>query len=86
VWFPIKKIAQVFGLSRPPPYSNWANPKDVRSLLTLSGWTPVHEDCKILCPLRLLGIGNLINWWIAPLVPVVCMARFYVCRNDQHLR
>ena len=81
VWFPIKKVFQMFGLSRPPPFSNWANPKDVRALLTLSGWTLVHEDCKILCPLRLLGIGYLINRWIAPLVPVVCMARFYVCRD-----
>jgi hypothetical protein len=81
VWFPIKRVFQAFGLSRFPPFSNWANPKDVRALVTLSGWTMVHEDCKILCPFRLLGVGNLVNRWIAPLVPAFCMARFYVCRN-----
>ena len=35
VWFPIEKVAQVFGLPRPPPFPTWANPKDVQSLLTL---------------------------------------------------
>jgi hypothetical protein len=81
VWLPIKKVFQAFGLSKSPPFSNWANPKDVRALITLSDWTLVHEDCKILCPFRLLGVGTLVNRWVAPLVPSLCMARFYVCRN-----
>jgi hypothetical protein len=81
VWIPVKKVFQAFGLSRSPPFPNWANPKDVRALITLSGWTLVHEDCKILCPFSLFGIGYLVNRWIAPLVPFFCMARFYVCRN-----
>jgi hypothetical protein len=46
VWFPTERVFQAFGFVEAPPFANWANPKDVRSLLILSGWTLVHEECK----------------------------------------
>jgi hypothetical protein len=83
VWRPFTGLARLFGLSKQPPFSNWANPKDIESVLKLTGWTLVHNECAILVPFRLLGLGDTVNRWVAPLLPFLCMTRFYVCRNIQ---
>jgi len=80
LWRPLLHVGKLFGVNNPPPESSWLSSGDVHNLLDLSGWELVKHEHRILLPLRLLGLGGLVNRWLAPLVPICSLTDFMVAR------
>src|SRR5262249_15193766 len=56
---------------------------DVRALAALADFEPVKSERRLLSPLRLLGLGRLINRFVAPLplLNSLCLRHYTVCRS-----
>jgi SAM-dependent methyltransferase len=80
LWRPAFSLAQVLGLTGPQPQSSWLATADVRNLLQLSGWSVIHVQPRLLCPVPLLGLETLLNRWLAPILTFFCMTVFAVAR------
>jgi len=80
LWRPLLRVGKLLGVNNPPPESSWLSSGDVRNLLDLSGWELVKHEHRILMPLRLLGLGGLLNRWLAPLLPIFSLTDFMVAR------
>jgi len=80
LWRPALALARALGLKSSEPQSNWLTTSDFMSLLALSDWGPLAVQPRIICPLRLFGLGMLVNRWLGPVlswfsVTVFCVAR-----------
>lgn len=80
LWRPILGLATLFSLKPTHPPLSWLSKDDILNLLDLGGWEVVRYEARILCPHPLLGIGTLINRYIAPLFPWLCLCLFFVAR------
>ena len=67
VWKPLARLATVLGLREKAPEQNWITHQDIVNLLSLADFEPVLEDCKIICPVYIPLLSNLLNRYIAPL-------------------
>jgi SAM-dependent methyltransferase len=79
-WRPLLKVATFFGFKAKQPPSNWLSPDDVRNLLTLAGWELVKQQKRILLPIPLFGLDWMVNRFIAPLMPWLCLTTFHIAR------
>jgi ubiquinone/menaquinone biosynthesis C-methylase UbiE len=81
-WEPLLDIAQKLGLKMPHGEQNWLSTDDIMSLMHLAGWEPIKREWRQLLPRRLLGLGTLINRWIAPLPGIrrLCLRNYVVGR------
>jgi SAM-dependent methyltransferase len=86
LWHPALKLAEALRLKMPQPPQNVLSPDDIRSLLALADFEPVKSERRTLSPVRLLGLGRLINQFIAPfpLVRELCLRHYTVCRSLRH--
>lgn len=85
IWEPALRVAQKLGLKAPMPPSNWLGMRDLAALLDLAGFEVIRREWRTLVPLRLLGLGTLINRALAPL-PVIrslCLRHYLVARSRQ---
>jgi SAM-dependent methyltransferase len=80
LWHPILALAVSLGLKAPSPATNWLTTEDVRNLLSLSDWEELKVSPRILMPVRLLGLGILVNRYLAPFLPWFCLSVFVVAR------
>jgi glycosyltransferase involved in cell wall biosynthesis len=67
----------------PQPPQNVLAPADVRSLASLADFEALKGERRLLSPLRLFGLGRLINRFIAPLplLSSLCLRHYTVCRS-----
>src|SRR5215831_15564653 len=67
LWYPALKLAEAVGLKMPQPPQNVLSRADVRAL----------------SPVRLFGLGRLVNRFLAPLPLIgnLCLRHFTVCRS-----
>jgi SAM-dependent methyltransferase len=82
LWEPGLKIAERLGLKQPQPELNWLSPGDIGALLSLADFEPVKREWRQLLPFHLLGLGRLVNRFIAPL-PIIrqaCLRNYVVAR------
>lgn len=79
-WRPILALATRFGLKAKQPTNNWLNSDDVKNLLSLAGWQFIKQQKRILLPIRLFGIDRLVNRFLAPMLPWLCLTTFQVAR------
>lgn len=86
LWRPILGISTMLGLKPKRPQQNWLSTDDLHNLLDLAGWEMVRSDARILVPHELCGLGNLINKFIAPLLPFACLSLFFVARPKQQAK
>ncbi len=87
LWYPLLKIAEAIGLKMPQPPQNVLSGKDVRSLAALADFEAVKSESRLLLPLRLFGLGRLINRFLAPF-PVfnsLCLRHYTICRSLRQL-
>ncbi len=82
LWRPLLSLARGLGLKAGQPQNSWLSSSDVLNLLRLAGWTPVSRMARILAPFSALGLGSLINRWLAPLLQWFCLTIFIVARRD----
>ncbi|MBX9775399.1 MAG: glycosyltransferase [Xanthobacteraceae bacterium] len=83
LWHPALKAAEALHLRMPQPAQNVLSPDDVRALVALADFEPVKAEKRLLSPARLLGLGRLINRFIAPWPGIrsLCLRHYTVCRS-----
>ncbi len=87
LWHPLLKLAEALRLKMPQPPQNVLAPADVRSLVSLADFEALKGERRLLSPLRLFGLGRLINRFIAPfpLFNSLCLRHYTVCRSLRRL-
>ncbi len=79
LWEPVLRLGEIVGRRMPGRDENWLRVADVEALLRLSRFEPLNHQRKQLLPMRLLGIGRLVNRFVAPLPGFRALAlRHYV--------
>jgi SAM-dependent methyltransferase len=87
LWYPALKFAEAVGLKMPQPPQNVLAPADVRALTALADFQPLKSETRLLSPLRLFGLGRIINRFLAPLplLSSLCLRHYTVCRSLRRL-
>lgn len=83
LWRPLLSLARAVGLKASQPQNSWLAASDVLNLLRLAGWSPVSRQNRILLPFSALGLGTLVNRWLAPLLQWFCLTVFVVARRPR---
>lgn len=81
LWRPVMAFASFLRLCEPPPQCSWLAAFDVRGLQSLGDWETIKISTRILCPVRLGGLGSFINRWFSPLLPWLGFTVFSVSRR-----
>lgn len=87
-WEPVLRIADALGLKMPTLEQNWLSTEDIENLLHLADFEVVKREWRQLLPRRLLGVGPLVNRYIAPW-PVIrraCLRNYVVARPFRDVR
>jgi GT2 family glycosyltransferase len=82
LWRPVLQVATRLGFRTKTPEVNWLAPNDVDNFLALTGWESIRRESKVLVPVMVPVISELINRYLAPL-PVVrqfCMLNVQLAR------
>jgi hypothetical protein len=66
LWKPFLRLATFLGLREKTAEQNWLSHEDVDNFLLLSGLEKVRNDQKIIFPIYIPLLSNLINRFIAP--------------------
>jgi SAM-dependent methyltransferase len=87
VWYPVLKLAEWLGLRMPQPPQNVLAPADIRGLATLADFELVKAEVRMLAPVRMLGIGRLINRFVAPFpfIRNLCLRHYSLFRSLRHV-
>lgn len=82
LWEPILSFAEMVGLKMPQGQHTWLSTTDTMNLLDLAQWEPLRREWRQLLPRRLLGLGHLVNRYIAPLPGIrrLCLRNYIVAR------
>ena len=83
LWYPALKTAEAVGLRMPQPSSwNVLSPNDMRALVELADFEPIKSEVRLLSPLRMFGLGRLMNRFVAPwpVIRNLCLRYYTVCR------
>ena len=81
LWRPILSLLTWLGLRDRHPLLNWLAPDDVKNLAVLAGWERIKTIPRILIPVEIPLLSNLLNRWVAPLVPFLCLANIAVFKK-----
>jgi SAM-dependent methyltransferase len=83
LWYPALKLAEATGMKMPQPLQSVLAPADVRALAALGDFEAVKNETRVLSPVRLFGLGRLVNRFLAPLplIRQLCLRHFTVCRS-----
>lgn len=83
LWLPALKFAELIGRRMPQVEQNSLSTQDVAGLVGLAEFEAVKSEIRMLMPLRLFGLGRLINRFIAPfpLIRTLCLRHYSVCRS-----
>jgi SAM-dependent methyltransferase len=87
LWEPVLRISESLGLKMPQPTLNFLRLADVANLIDLAGFQLVKQEQRILLPKLWLGLGTVINRFIAPL-PLfrrLCLRHYTVARSRRVL-
>lgn len=83
LWEPLLKVAERIGLKMPQPQTNYLNTTDFLNILDLADFEPIKMEYRQLVPRRLLGLGTLINRFVAPIPGIrrLCLRTYVVARS-----
>ena len=83
LWYPALKVAERLRLRMQQPPQNALSRMDIRSLGDLADFETVKAEMRMLSPVRLLGLGRLINRFLGPfpLIRQACLRHYSVCRS-----
>lgn len=82
LWDPILRLAERLGWKMPQAPQNNLATADIVNLLTLTDYQVVRREWRQLLPRRLLGLGGLVNRYIATLPGIrrFCLRNYVVAR------
>lgn len=67
LWLPFFRLMSKLGVRDVMIESNWVSPVDITNLLELSNFELVRTESRVLLPLYIPFISNIVNRYIAPL-------------------
>ncbi len=82
LWEPFLWLAERLGAKMPQEEQNWLSTRDLAALLDLADFETIKIEWRQLLPRRLLGLGTLVNRYLAPL-PILrraCLRTYVVAR------
>ena len=85
LWHPVLKLAETLHLRMPQLPQNVLSPEDVQAIVSLADFELVRSERRLLSPVWALGLGRLINRFLAPL-PVIrglCLRHYSVFRSPR---
>ena len=83
LWRPLIALAQKLGWRQRRPEMNWLAPEDVRGMAELAGYESISDEARILVPVRIPLLSELVNRYVAPW-PVIrwfCLIRLAIFRR-----
>ncbi|MGE3302307.1 MAG: glycosyltransferase [Hyphomonadaceae bacterium] len=82
LWEPILQAGVALGMRMPTPALSWLSTADIMSMMEYGDLEPIRRDWRFLVPRALLGFGDLINRWLAPLPGLrrLCLRNYVVAR------
>jgi SAM-dependent methyltransferase len=85
LWEPVLKLAELIGLKSPQSQVNYVATVDFRNLMDLADFEVIRHEQRQLIPIRLFGLGPLINRYIAPLPAIrhLCLRTYLIGRPTQ---
>jgi SAM-dependent methyltransferase len=83
LWYPALRFSELIGVRMPQLAQNILSPSDVRCLAELGDFELVKAEQRMLSPVRLLGLGRLLNRFVAPLplVRALCLRHYSILRS-----
>jgi SAM-dependent methyltransferase len=83
LWEPLVHLAEWIGWRARQAEQNVFSPADIHALASLSDLEVIKAECRLLSPLRLFGLGPLINRFISilPLIRNLSLRHYSVCRS-----
>jgi len=83
LWRPLLSLLTTLGLRSPQPDLNWLSGADVQNLAELAGWEIIKSESRILLPAKVPLLSNLLNRWVAPFVPFLCLTNVMIARKSK---
>lgn len=85
-WDPILRLGELIGLKMPQNPQNSLSTTDIANLLELADFNVTKREWRQLIPRKLLGVGTLINRFIAPLpfIRRLCLRNYLVTCSSRH--
>lgn len=82
LWEPLMLLHGRFTTKQRVLPQNWLSSQDIANLLHLADFDVIKREWRTLCPVRLFGIGRLINRFVAtlPLIRKICLRNYVVAR------
>jgi SAM-dependent methyltransferase len=80
LWRPILSLAEAMNWKARTMPQNWLSSFDMRNLLHLAGWELVQQQTRVLFPLEVPAINELLNQGVAPILAPLCLTIFQVAR------
>lgn len=82
LWEPILVFGELVKLRMRQAKQNWLSTDDIMNILFLAGYETIKREWRQLIPRRLLGLGSLINRYLAPLAIIrrLCLRNYIVAR------
>ena len=83
LWEPLVSFAEWIGWRKAQPLQNVLSPGDIRLLAELADFDFIKSESRLLSPLRLLGIGRLVNRFLSilPIIRGLSLRHYSVCRS-----
>lgn len=87
LWLPALKVAEWLRWRMPQPDQNVFSPRDVHAMAALADFEAVKSEVRLLAPMRLLGLGRILNRFVAPwpIIRGLCLRHYTVCRSMRRL-
>jgi len=88
LWEPVLKFASWMGWRKQVEEQNWLDNCDIVNLLSLSGWEMISQQKRLLIPVDIPLVSNLINSVVAPLPLInnLCLMTWVVARPKPKIR
>jgi hypothetical protein len=67
LWKPVFRVARALGLQTKGPDDNWISPSDAANLLALAQFEVVTSQPRVLLPVWIPLVSDIVNRWLAPL-------------------
>jgi len=87
LWDPLFRLAGLLQFRMPTPELAWLKMRDIENFVSLTGFETVKQEWRVMLPYHFLGLGPLINRYIAtlPYLRKLCLKHYLVARLKQSL-
>ena len=87
LWDPLLRLAEAVGWKMREGQRNIFSPSDLRAIASLADYDPIMSERRMLSPARLLGLGRIVNRFVAPLplIRAFALRHYTVCRSLRSL-